>query len=453
MSGCRFAAALVAAFILLSFAGPAVASPAPDPLVVRDCDFGEVYAFSAAGCAITLENNGATSLAVSIAPVQQRNTADPTKLTLAPHARARVATHVVTDDIAGQIAWSFRITRGGGAPRFARASGFVMSVLDNPRPKIDFGSVDPGDGPAMKSVELASSVAPGLRVTRILSIPDFVRAKIGKDGKTLVAEIGRDMPWGPFDGIVKLAIDTPQQKQVWVEVKGSVNGEIAPDKNPYWFGTVPWNPQRTLTVPLIDRAGRDFTIGTVTAKDFAATYDSADCKPARPGCKALLIHVADSQPAGFFKSELDVVLPDRDQHLTVTIWGILEARSLPGQKESAPGVTKLEAPKAGSDDSAPPPPLKVQTEPPGKGPLLKWTVAHQSGVHGYQVFRGDSPRGPFALMGKGTLPVLDNGKGPVKYQWRDTSAVAGRTYWYYIAVVYRTGGRQALTGPQKTVAK
>jgi hypothetical protein len=101
----------------------------------------------------------------------------------------------------------------------------------------------------------------------------------------------------------------------------------------------------------------------------------------------------------------------------------------------------------------PPPPLKVQPDPPGEGPLLKWTIANQSSVHGYEVFRGESVSGPFTLMDPNLIAPLDNGKGPVAYRWRDTSAIKGQTYWYYIAVVYKNGDRRALSGPQKAVAK
>jgi hypothetical protein len=51
------------------------------------------------------------------------------------------------------------------------------------------------------------------------------------------------------------------------------------------------------------------------------------------------------------------------------------------------------------------------------------------------------------------IPKIDNGKGPVAYRWRDTSAIKGRTYWYYIAVLYTSGDRRPLSQPQETVAK
>ena len=450
----RYTAAVLLAPVLSMLARSAlVAAPvADDPLTVRDCSYGDVYQFSAAGCPASLENNGEKPLVLSIISVQPGNTVEPEKLTLAPHAHAQVVTHVRTDNVAGELTWTFRIEGAGKDPHFLQAHGFVMSVLDEARPKIAFGSIDPAKSPVTKSVAFASSLDSRIRVTKILSGPDFLHAKIGEDARTLISEIGPDAPWGPLDETVKLAVDTLVQKEVWVEVTGNVEGDIGPQKNPYWLGTIPWQPKRTLTVPLMDREGHDFTIGSVTSKDFAATYDSSGCDPVRSGCRNLLIHLADSQPPGFFKSELNVALPSRDKHVTLTLLGILEEQPRPGQKPTAPEMTKVQLPDANADTGTPPP-LKVQPDPPGEGPLLKWTIAHQDSVHGYQVFRGDSPDGPFEPMDAHMIPTLDNGSGSVAYRWRDTKAVQGHTYWYYIAVIYKTGNRQALSGPQKSLAK
>lgn len=457
MSPRHHVAAAATALLLLMFSMSTAfaVSAANDPLTVRGCEYGDVYQFSAAGCAISLENHGSAPLVLLIVPVQPGNKADPARLTLQPHAHAQVATRVRTDNIAGDIAWTFRIEGAGKEPHFARAHGFIMSALDDARPRIDFGSVDAEKGSVMKSISLVSSLDPAVRATKILSEPHLVNARIGDGGKTVVAEIGADMPWGPFEEALRVAINAPMQKEVWVEVTGDVAGDIAPEKNPYWLGTIPWQQKRTVTVPLVDKRGRDFRIGTVTSTGFSAIYDSAECEPKRSGCRNLLIHLADSLPTGLFKAGLDVSFPDRNKHLTLDIWGILAGRSSPGQKPGIPpGMEKVELhnPEADSDGT-PPPPMKVQPAPPGDGPLLKWVIANQGNVHGYQIFRGDSLQGPFKLMNPRIIPTLDNGRGSVKYQWRDTVAVRGQTYWYYIAVVYKSGDRRALSGPSKTVAK
>jgi hypothetical protein len=204
-------------------------------------------------------------------------------------------------------------------------------------------------------------------------------------------------------------------------------------------------------VPLIDQSGRDFKIANVTSKDLAATYDNVPCDPPAAGCRNLLVRISDSQAPGMFKVLLDIAFADRRNHLHLGLWGILGERPRSGQESEMPlGPKPLPLAPVSNE---PPPPLKVQPDPPGEGPLLKWTIANQSSVHGYEVFRGESVSGPFTLMDPNLIAPLDNGKGPVAYRWRDTSAIKGQTYWYYIAVVYKNGDRRALSGPQKAVAK
>jgi hypothetical protein len=449
----RFLATTLVALGLLSLCGSASANDAADSLRIDGCSFGEVYQFAKAGCTFKLENTGATPLSLTIVPVQAGISTEPSKLTIGPGSSAEVASHVLTDNIAGEIAWTFRIEGAGKEPHFARASGFVMSLLDDPHPIINFGPVDPTKHAETRSITLVGSVDSSFKITRVLSAEAFLHAKIGADGRTLSAEIDGDAPWGPFDQFVKVAVDSPLQKQLWIEVVGDIAGEIGPRKNPFWLGEIPWQAQRTLTVPLFDRDGRDFRIGKVASHELSAGYDSAPCEPAQAGCRNLLIRVTDDQPPGFFKNTIDVELVDRKNHLNLTIWGILGAKPEPGESAPPPAVSKLPLPLAPKPDDAPPPPLKTQPDPPGEGPLLKWTIAQQSSVQGYQVFRGESAEGPFVPMGKELIPVLDNGSGPASYRWRDVQAEKGRAYWYYIAVMYKSGERKALSEPQKTIAK
>jgi hypothetical protein len=455
MSLARYiAAVLLAPVVSVLTMSTLPAAPAADGLLtIRDCNYGDVYQFSSAGCTASLQNNGDKPLVLSIIAVQSGNTVEPDKLTLAPHAHADVVTHVRTDNVAGEITWSFRIEGEGKDPHFLRAHGFIMSVLDEAHPKIEFGPIDPAKTSVTKSVAFLSSVDHGVRIKKILSSPEFLHTKIGDDSKALISEIDATAPWGPFDETVKVAVDTPLQREVWVEVNGKVEGDIGPKENPFWLGDVPWQAKRTLTVPLTDREGRDFKIGSVTSKEFKATYDSTNCDPAQAGCRILLIHVADSQPAGFFKNELDVALPDRNKHLTLTLWGVFGEKPRPGETPAPMRMTKVQIPDPNAKPDGDAPPMKVQPDPPGTGPLLKWVIAHQDSVRGYQVFRGDSPDGAFELMNAEIIPTLENGSGSVAYRWRDTKAVQGQTYWYYIAVLYKSGDRRALSGPQKTVAK
>jgi len=85
--------------------------------------------------------------------------------------------------------------------------------------------------------------------------------------------------------------------------------------------------------------------------------------------------------------------------------------------------------------------------------LLKWSVVNESIIHGYQIFRATDEKGPFVLLNRATLPPKSRDNSGSAYQWRDNDAESGKTYWYYIGIVYGDGHRQQLTGPQKVVAK
>jgi hypothetical protein len=429
--------------------GPAIASKAP--IVVTDCSYGDVYQFAPASCLATIENSGEKPLLLTVVPVQSGTRAEPDKLTLKPYGRADVDLHAFTDNVAGAIEWTYRIDgAGGGESVFVHAVGFIQSVLDDAHPSIAFDSVDLSQAPTTKSVVLSSSPYSNLRITKILAASGYLHARIDKDGKELVTEIGSDAPWGTIDEFVKISINTPVQKEVWVRVTADVQGEIGPKKNPFWLSGIPWGQRGDLKVPLIDKNGRDFRIAAVTSKDLAATYDSAPCDPPAVGCRNLLVRIEDSHAPGLFKVQLDVAFVDRKNHLNLGLWGILGDRPrLEHESETPSGPKQLPVTPANSLPS----PLKVQPDPPGEGPLLKWTIANQSSVHGYQVYRGTSSNGPFTLMEPSLIRPSDNGNGPVAYRWRDTSAIKGQTYWYYIAVVYKSGDRRALSGPQKTVAK
>ena len=94
-------------------------------------------------------------------------------------------------------------------------------------------------------------------------------------------------------------------------------------------------------------------------------------------------------------------------------------------------------------------------DPPGQGPLLKWQVSNENNMYGYLIYRGDGENGPFLRVNKDIVRVGDNkGDGVTStYAWRDDSATAGKTYWYYIGMLNRDGTKQQLSGPQQVKAK
>lgn len=441
-------------------------------LILHQCDFGEVYAFANVECRIGLENPGDQSVGVDLSGSNPEDVIKPVTLTVPAHRTAEATIRIAAGNTAGTITRLIKIHHHDGAARdeYVRAIGFVMSALDDPTAAIVFGSVDRRVDRPGKTLELGSHDAADFRILRILEAPDALDVRIGSDRRTISAHLRPDGPWGLLDGDIKLAIDTPHQHEAWIHVSGDIRGEIVPEKNPYWFGGIPSGSGRTVLVPLTDRHGRDFRIGRVELERMDAAVDIVPCVPAAISCKAIRLKVSDSQRPGITRGVLDVQFPDLDRHLNLRIWGILQPpESTHSQGQSVDEPANESAPWASSiiesinapvyavpvDDPeeahAGPPPATAPL--PGVGPLLKWSAVDEKGAHGYQIFRSDAEAGPFVLLDPKTIPVHPKLYAEYPYQWRDTTAEIGHSYWYYIGVVYKDGRKQALSKPQEKIVR
>jgi hypothetical protein len=460
---------MIGTSILLAMGLVAAAGSTAD-LVLHDCDFGEVYAFTTAECHLGLENSGNRSVAVDLSVLYTGDAIEPATLTVPARSSAEATVRIATRNAVGMTVRSIRIHRQDGAARdaYARASGFVMSALDDPRPTIAFGNVDlPADG-TEKSVELGSRDTANFRILRVLEKPAALDTRVGSDGRTVSVRLRPDATWGVLDDDIKLAIDTPHQNEAWIHVSGDIRGEVVPEKNPYWFGGVPAGHNRSVLVPLTDRQRRDFRIGRIELKRMDAKVDVVSCQPAAQGCQAIRLRVADSQRPGITRGELDVEFPEPHRHLNLRIWGILQPPEANGSQvqstaqpaeESAPWTpsivefikTPVRAPVVDSaaDTGSAPSTLPA----PGTGPLLKWAATDEKHAYGYQIFRADAESGPFVRVNPHTILVHPIAYATYPYLWRDISATVGHTYWYYVGVVYKDGHKQPLSKPQKTFVK
>ena len=97
---------------------------------------------------------------------------------------------------------------------------------------------------------------------------------------------------------------------------------------------------------------------------------------------------------------------------------------------------------------------KETSDPPGKGPLLKWSVANEGSIYGYLVYRSDAQAGPFLRINEDTIVAPPYAEGVVNsYRWRDTTALKGNTYWYSVGALKTNGEKMELVQPQRIVAK
>jgi hypothetical protein len=338
---------------------------------------------------------------------------------------------------------------------------FALSVLDDPRPKADLGTVNTNATLPVKTVTLSSREVPNFRITRIIESPDFATAKIESDGRTVSISGKSDASWGLHDGYVKVALDSSVQPQAWIEVKADVHGEVIPSSNPVEMGIF-HNTQLPFVVQLKSRDGKPVTLGKIELDGFHGQVTKEPCVGAAKGCAQISVNVANDQKGGVLRGKLLVEVPEWHRELTVNIGGLympdsvkvhsLEEVMQKNSKASAePPPVDLKSALRKSTEAAPSPAV----DPPGHGPLLKWQVSNENNIYGYLIYRGDVENGPFLRVNKGIVRV-EAGKGDgvtSAYAWRDDSATSGKTYWYYIGMLYRDGTKQQLSGPQEVKAK
>jgi len=441
---------------------------APSKLIVENCDAGEVYAFNPAECQIALINEGDKPIRISSIQAEKPGDAiDKDNVIVAPHARVYLRARINAGNGSGgnQHVFRFHSDEPGNETRSMSAFAFVLSALEQNRPTLDFGVADLAGELAEKSLEVRSHDVADFRIAAVIEKPDWLDVTIQPEGKGITGRIRKDAAWGIHADYIKLRTSSARQPQVWVTAKADVHGDVTPASNPFELGLLRLGGKHEFKIPLNARSGKDFRVGKIEVKDVAATTRLLPCEPAKSGCQIVELTVAEAQPAGTIQAHAWIDLPDFHQKLHVALFGLLVSKdvqiktldpeklqsdaSSSGAKatQDAAAVQDLGKSVSKAIASANRPP------PPGNGPMLQWTIANGLAIHGFQIFRGDSEEGPFVLLNEHTVPSTAVTQDSENYQYRDNTAVSGKTYWYYIGIVYNDGSRQQLTGPQKVVAK
>ncbi len=417
-------------------------------------------------CNFALTNNGDKPIRVlEVKSGIAGDSVETSPLVIAPHSQGYVQVGVDSGNAAGNFhrSFEFRTDETGHERLVANAYGFAISAIDQLKPQIDFGVAALGGAPPEKSIELSSQEAAAFRIKEVLAKPSYLDVDIGADGHTVVARIKPEIQWGLHSDFIKLAIDTPRQKQVWVEVKADVHGEIVASANPLNMGLMRFGNHNEFKVQLTSHSGKKFKIGKIELEKLQAKTLLSPCVPDEGGCQLLTLTMLDQQPAGAILGHVLIDFPEYHRTMNLAAWGIIvdkdmEVQTLEPEKllgkaggadKSKAAASSVDIHKALKDAVG----GRDSLAAPGVGPLLKWTLANGMSVRGFQIFRGDAEGGPFALVNPLTIRSTAETEDPVNYQWRDNSAESGRTYWYYISVVYNDGHKQQLTGPQKVVAK
>lgn len=449
-------------------AAPAAsAKPKPSNLVVAPCEFGEAYQFSTAECMIELHNIGKNPIVLSNLSAARPTDSLSSKNLVVPaggyaHLEARIG--ILAEEGISKFYFRFSTDEPGQTQRNAEVKGFVSSVLDQTSPLMDFGIVQADKGGATQSITLGSRAIADFRITGVDEKPSYLDVSIGDDRRTIRATYKPRAPLGPRQtDYIKLSINTPEQPHAWVKLKADVHGDVLPAANPFALGLMRTSDTNEYLIRLSSRSGKDFRIGKIDVERMKAVVEVVSCAPASIGCRMLRVTVPNDQPTGQIGGILKVELPDSGETLPVFIWGMLldpsvkvvdfdeaaqEAQN--AQKESkSPSSAPLNVSSA----------LKLATRdadvpaPPGTGPLIKWSATNEQLVYGYAIYRASMESGPFVRMNPESIVVRQTDGSGSKYQWRDSSAKAGVTYWYYVGLLNRDGSKKPLSTPQKILAK
>lgn len=455
--------------LFLSLLAAASAGP-QSHLVIEPCLAGERQQFESVSCEIALRNTGDAPIHVTKARAMFAWDSIEPQVTVPAKGAAYLKATIATRDAAGSSKHSFQLTTdepGVLSQRGASVVAFVSTVLDQPTPSLDFGGVKVSTGPVSKEIALSSREVPDFRILAIESKPDYIDAAVGTDGKTVRATIRNDAPWGLIHDKIKLKINAPQQKEAWITVDANVIGEVAPNGNPFAFGLMRTNTKNEFLVRLTSELGKDFEIGSTKLEHFKGKVDVEPCRPAMAGCRMLRIVVSNDQQQGRLQGKVLVTLPGFKRTLPIDVVGMLLA------PEVKVHDLNEEIEKAGEKGGMSPAAASAQSNslnlkqaisrtaanaetapPPGTGPLLRWSVANDGSVYGYIIYRADDEHGSFLRVNKNLIRTSgEPSKQGVQYQWRDDSAVSGKTYWYQIGTVKNNGDKQLLSGAQKVVAK
>jgi len=367
-----------------------------------------------------------------------------------------------TENGLGNNQHPFQFRADDGNEYHAVARGFVLSVLDQAHPEIDFGVVESDSAEVDKTIALTSVEAPDFRLTKVLDAPTWLNARIGDDGHALLASVRRGADWGTHSGFVKLQTNNATQKEAWVEVKGDVHGTIVPAFNPLDLGLLHMGDNNTFRIPLRSKTDRPFEVASAKLDGAVGEAKAVPCQPAAADCRWLEVKIADAQGKGFIKGTVRVTFRQEKAALNIDVRGFLVDKDFVAKKvdeSTLRGEPAADAPAGGSSVV----PLQNaianavrqsnETVPLGNGPLLRWHVANGHTIHGFQIFRAESEQGPFVLLNRPSLPSSAESEESAGYSYRDNTAESGKTYWYYIGLVLNDGRKQQLTGPQKIVAK
>ena len=77
--------------------------------------------------------------------------------------------------------------------------------------------------------------------------------------------------------------------------------------------------------------------------------------------------------------------------------------------------------------------------PAGASVVVEWTTANEVDTAGFNLYRSDSPDGPFIQINSSLIPASTDPLTGGQYEYLDTAVEPGRTYYYQLEDVEYSG--------------
>lgn len=442
-------------------AAPSKATETIHQLEVSFADVGIVYQYSAISANVVLINTSADSVRIDRIESSQKNAGATIKFVphkLMPGDSTTVRFTLPGSDNVGLFAHIFYAYSNEQAKPIAKIAirGFADWMVDPSSLSLDLGLVNYKES-FQKKLFVESRPGTEVRITSILQKSSWIKADITDGGRSITLTADPKMPWGLFDETILLGTDNGIQSRASVHVRGEVRGAVVPSTNAIDFSIIREGQSAEQAVRLEDVANTRLRIGRVSVSGMKANTRIEECTPISALCKILKIDLPEQKLGEAPRGVLRIAFPDYDAELPIPFGGSVIGkntviRDLNKELEISASSQRSVTSALNSAVNAPKP--VEMPAPVGRGPLLKWEMANEGPIFGYEIYRSKSLSGPFARANDEIISKLSNGPaGTSIYRWRDLHASAGEEYWYYIGVVYSSGRKEVLNTPQRVVAK
>lgn len=429
----------------------------PESMQATGNEFAEAYAFSTAEVNVALRNVSTSPIDVDRIEARRVGVTDFKARRLLPGESLTTRIRLPLANSVGRSAFYFDVFgKGDKTPVFSFAvRGFVDWIADPNALKVDLGPID------LQAFEriVPLSLRPGEKLKLTANESDVVHfdVDIVNDGDA-IRLVGRSgTAWQAFHEEVRFKTDSKLQPQVLLSIKAQARGPVIPSVDPVDFGLIRVGATSEQIVRLDRLDGKKMELGSVSTEGTPVSVEQEDCVPARKSCQNLRVKLDAIVERGAIFGKVRISLPAFKGDLTIGYSGIAigkdtQIRDLDeDMKASANQPTSLSSIiRSGIEVRKP----LEGAVPDGSGPLIKWQVANEQPIYGYEVYRAESANGPFYRVNERIVAKLaaDLDIGSI-YRWRDLTAAAGKTYWYYVGTVYSDGRKQVLSTPQKVLAQ